>query len=145
MSLTNAKETCADIDSPIKIHNKDLIIDIESLNTNFSKIMTEYITKFLQNKNSEYVVLYSGKHPIVSYHKDDFISAITYIKSHFNEFAEKSRAIKNNTYTYTWPEDALIASNTFSAQELIFRDILMEVIYTIPLESKPSKSILDSL
>lgn len=145
MSLTNAKETSADIDSPIKIHNKDLIIDIESLNTNFSKIMTEYITKFLQNKNSEYVVLYSGKHPIVSYHKDDFISAITYIKSHFNEFAEKSRAIKNNTYTYTWPEDALIANNTFTAQELIFRDILMEVIYTIPLESKPSKSILDSL
>jgi hypothetical protein len=107
--------------------------------------MTEYITKFLQNKNSEYVVLYSGKHPIVSYHKDDFISAITYIKSHFNEFAEKSRAIKNNTYTYTWPEDALIASNTFSAQELIFRDHLMEVIYTIPLESKPPKSILGTL
>ena len=147
--MNNPQTAPVEKETIIRIHGKRLHIDISSLGTHMDAIskkeVISKITHFVQSKNLEQISLFSGNDPIISYHKDDFINAINYIKANFTEFSYKSSAIKNDTYTYNLPEDFLIRQYTFTKPELVFWDRIREVIYDIPLKPKSSKNIFERL
>jgi hypothetical protein len=128
------------------IHGHWLALDINLLTKQspYNKILLDTVLSFLRSKELKYIeIMHLGKR-IAYYSKENFIEAINYIKSNYEEFSVKSHTIKNNSYQYG-EADLLHKNHTFSQEELLFWDPLAQIVFAIPTQSLPKKSILEKI
>jgi hypothetical protein len=86
--------------------------------------------------------IHKGKR-VGGYSKENLIKTIQYIKGNYDEFVLKNYQIKHNTYKYT-RDDYLLEKYTFP-QELIFFEILSQVIFSISIQKPSRQSILQKM
>lgn len=146
MTLSSSVVSSSNVSEIVKTNESWLSLDIGLLDNHadHNRLMVDFVSSFLSNKKLSYIEITLFGNRIAYYSKENFIEAIQYIKSNYDEFAIKSYAIKNNVYEYR-ESDLLYKSHTFSQEELLFWDQLSQLVFAIPTQSSPKKSVLEKI
>ena len=108
------------------------------------KILVELVSSFLHDKKLKYIDITLFGTSVAYYSKENFIEAMKYIKTNYDEFSLKSNAVKNDAYLYN-ESDLLYKSHTFSQEELLFWDQLSKVIFSISTQEPSKQNILQKI